>query len=211
MDKNLDRALSETFKNEGGYVNNPNDHGGATNMGITISTLSKWRKKQVSEQDVKNLTKDEASQIYTEWYWKPAGSPVLPSGLDYAVFDFGVMSGPSTAVKHLQGIVSVDRDGKVGNVTLAAIADYELGLPALIQNYQKDRLAYYKTLDSWPAFSKGWTNRVNAVSAVVLELLGESDQASDNTASEKDANEKDKPFDWLNFIIDIFFTILGRR
>jgi lysozyme family protein len=55
---------SYILASEGGYVDHKDDPGGATNMGITFNTLKAWRGKPVTKQDVRNLTKKEALDIY---------------------------------------------------------------------------------------------------------------------------------------------------
>src|SRR5690554_3967496 len=107
---------------EGGYVDHPSDPGGATNLGITHRTLAAWRGKPVTKQDVRNLTRAEALEIYKAQYWRTSGADRMPAGLDYAVFDYAVNSGPARAVKDLQRVLGVGVDGVVGAQTLAAIA-----------------------------------------------------------------------------------------
>lgn len=64
MKRNFQTVMPYIFSEEGGYADNPADPGGATNMGITINTLSAWEGRQVSPQDVKELTQATATQIY---------------------------------------------------------------------------------------------------------------------------------------------------
>src|SRR5690606_5273554 len=63
---------------EGGYVDHPDDPGGATNMGITIGRLSAWRGRKVTKQEVKNLTRGEALEIYKACYWDVVRGDDLP-------------------------------------------------------------------------------------------------------------------------------------
>ena len=64
---------------EGGYVDHPSDPGGATNMGITHRTLAAWRGKPVTKQDVRNLTRVEALEIYKAQYWRTSGADRMPA------------------------------------------------------------------------------------------------------------------------------------
>lgn len=134
---------------EGGYVNNPLDLGGATNMGITIGTLSRWRGHEVSIEDVKNLTREEADAIYRAWYWEPSGAS---KATDYPtallLMDSGVLHG-------------------VG-APQAWVAEYGLD-PWRIAGR---RLRVYTGKDGaqWNAFGKGWMNRV----ADLLEEMGKA-------------------------------------
>jgi hypothetical protein len=86
---------------------------------------------------------------------------MLPPGVDYAVFDFGVNSGPSRSAKFLQEIVESEVDGEVGPNTVAATkeADPEEVINALCDN----RMFFLKGLSTWGTFGNGWTNRVNDV------------------------------------------------
>src|SRR5690606_38187314 len=76
-------------------------------------------------------------------------------------FDFGVNSGPATAVKHLQKVVGVAQDGIVGGQTVDAVAKY--GVERAIKDYCAERLRYMRGIKTWPKFGKGWTARVRDV------------------------------------------------
>ncbi len=65
MEENFEKAMTFIFKWEGGYVNDGNDPGGETNFGIS--------KRAYPNLDIKNLTKDEAKQIYYRDYWEKSG------------------------------------------------------------------------------------------------------------------------------------------
>src|SRR5687768_4378075 len=107
MKENRQKAIETTLKWEGGYVNHPQDPGGATNYGITIADVRKYVKKDATPEDVRSLTKAQAIEIYTSKYWKTNyyDCDTLDSGVDLAVFDFGVNSGPSRAKKFLDKAV----------------------------------------------------------------------------------------------------------
>lgn len=157
----LPQALALMFGHEGGYANNPKDPGGPTKYGITHRTLASHRGvKSVTAAQVKALTLAEAEQIYRKSYWTQSGGDMLPAGLDYAVFDFGVNSGPSRAVKSLQKVVGVAQDGIVGGQTLAAVDRYPGGVPALVRDYCDERMRFLRGLKTWGSFGRGWTIRV---------------------------------------------------
>lgn len=110
------------FGHEGGYSNVSTDRGGPTKCGVTHTTLASHRGvKSVTAAQVKAISREEAEDIYRRSYWTQSGGELLPPGLDYAVFDFGVNSGPARAVKTLQKVVGVREDGQVGEQTLAAV------------------------------------------------------------------------------------------
>ena len=165
MNRNFERALSLVLKHEGGYVDHPRDPGGATNMGITHKTLARWRKVspwwKLDKSQIKALKREEAAAIYGAEYWDTIEGDSLPDGLDYAVFDYAVNSGPGRAAKELQRLVGVPVDGKIGPVTLAAVNEREAAV--LIEKLCTNRLTFLRGLSTFDTFGKGWTSRVNGV------------------------------------------------
>jgi hypothetical protein len=107
-------SLAHVLKHEGGYVNHPADPGGATNLGITAATLARARGHPVSAADVAALTRAEAAAIYRRFFWNSARGDDLPAGLDHAVFDLAVNSGPGRAARLLQRVLAVAEDGVIG-------------------------------------------------------------------------------------------------
>ena len=168
MRETLPAALKLMFGHEGGYSNRSSDAGGPTKFGITHKTLAAHRGvKSVTAAQVKAMPLAEAEAIYRKSYWTQSGGDVLPVGLDYAAFDFGVNSGPSRAVKVLQGVVGVAQDGKIGPATLAAVGRYPGGVVKLIRDYCAARMDYLRGLTSpktgFPVNGRGWTIRVTGV------------------------------------------------
>lgn len=161
-------CIAEILQQEGGFVNNPADPGGATNLGITKATLEAFREKPVTEDDVRNLTKDEAQEIYRAKYWNVMRCNDLPPGIDLMVFDFGVNAGPQRSVKLLQKAAGVTIDGSVGPITLAAVRAAD---PAeLIARFAQGRMDHYRSLATFETFGRGWTNRTEAVRATALRM-----------------------------------------
>lgn len=168
MQSNFDRSLSAVLKHEGGYVDHPKDPGGATNKGITLTTFRRYVKRDATKADLKKITVEQASVVYRRQYWDAVLGAELPSGLDYAVFDFGVNSGPARAVRELQKIVGAKADGLVGPQTLSAVRAAKLD--ELIDDLCARRFAYVKSLKTWPTFGKGWTSRIAGVRKLALEM-----------------------------------------
>lgn len=167
----LPTALALMFGHEGKYSADKADTGNylngklvGTKYGITGRTLASHRGvANLSAADVKALSLNEAESIYRKSYWRQSGGDLLPVGVDYAAFDFGVNSGPSRAVKTLQAVVGLtgtDVDGVVGGQTVSAVNAYPGGVDALIKAYCAARLAYMKRLRTWNAHGRGWTIRV---------------------------------------------------
>jgi lysozyme family protein len=164
----FDLRLPVVLLHEGGFVQHPQDPGGATKFGITRETLARFRGTPVTVEDVRSLTTAEAAAIYRRLYWDPIRGDELPAGVDLAVFDFTVNSGPSRAVRTLQGALGVPQDGIIGPVTLAAaqVADPV----ALIRHLSRDRLRFLSRLAIWPVFGRGWRRRVLAVEQEAIRL-----------------------------------------
>lgn len=160
------KAMPHVFSEEGGYVDLKADPGGATNLGITIATLSAWEGRKVSKAEVKALTKAKATDIYRENYWNKISGDDLPAGVDYAVFDFAINSGPARAVKMLQKVVGVDQDGIIGAKTLAAVRS--MSADRVINELCDARLTWLKGLGTFATFGKGWTSRVSRVRSSAL-------------------------------------------
>ncbi|MGP9822586.1 glycoside hydrolase family 108 protein [Salinarimonas sp. NSM] len=168
-DRRFDACVTIVLQLEGGYVDDPRDPGGATNMGITLSTLRDWRKDpSLGPDDVKALTETEAKAIYRASYWNPMQCDGLPAGVDLSVFDFGVNAGPSRSVKLLESLVGTTQDGVMGPQTLAATAAQDA--PDLIRRFADGRIAYYKSLSGWDRYGTGWTNRTNTVEKDALAM-----------------------------------------
>lgn len=196
MKETFDKCIDELLDHEGGYVDHPKDPGGATNMGITLETLKRWRKTNVTKQDVKSLTRGEVILIYKSVYWDSVQGDSLPSGLDYAVFDFGVNSGPKRAIIGLQRLLKVADDGVLGPITLKAVSEIK-DLKTFINRYQDDRLAFLKALSTFPTFGRGWTARVEKVRKSSLSLVGSTTSV-----------EKEKKGFNLAAMIPLILTIL---
>lgn len=171
MTARFNECLPLVLKHEGGYVNHAKDPGGATNKGITQKTYDAWNKRQNKPaRGVKQITDAEVAAIYKAQYWDKVQADDLPTGLDYAVFDFAVNSGPARAAKFLQRIVGVSQDGIIGAQTLAAAQG--MVTASVIRKLCDDRLSWLKRLKHWGTFGKGWTRRVNEVKGAALAMDG---------------------------------------
>jgi lysozyme family protein len=99
----IKEGLQFVSKWEGGYVDHPNDPGGATNRGITQRTYNNWRRsKGLEERPVRELEKNEEVLIYYENYWAAAGCSELEYPFNIAVFDTAVNCGVGRATHWLR-------------------------------------------------------------------------------------------------------------
>jgi lysozyme family protein len=169
-DANWDACLAFVLASEGGYVDDPQDPGGATNLGITLSELSQWRHTAVTKADVQALGKDEAAAIYRANYWNATRCSDLPSGVDLMVFDAAVNMGCGRSAEFLQSAVGAVADGSIGPATLAAVG--KMAVAALIPALASAREAYYQSLSTFNHFGAGWTARVQKVTALADTLAG---------------------------------------
>lgn len=155
--------LDDIIRREGGYTDNPNDRGKATNFGITMATLAAWRGAPVTEVDVSLLTESEARSIYIKRYFQDPGfDKVLGEDLQAILLDSAVNHGPKQAVKLLQRALGVNDDGKLGPVSLAAVPHIDQRRMVLKVLAQRVRL-YGSIITHDPSqavFAKGWSSRV---------------------------------------------------
>ncbi|WP_442580701.1 glycoside hydrolase family 108 protein [Mesorhizobium sp. ASY16-5R] len=174
MDRNFQRAFSLVLKHEGGWADNPADPGGPTMKGVTLATFRRYVKPAATKDDLRKITDAQLATVYRRHYWDVVGGAELPDGVDYAVFDFAVNSGPNRAAKYLQGVVCVRQDGKIGPATLTATR--AMMHATVINRLCDDRLAFMKRAKDkkgkllWPTFGKGWEPRVKSVRSVALEM-----------------------------------------
>lgn len=180
MKESFEAFLPHLLKSEGGYVNHPADPGCATNMGITIGTFRNYcrieGRKSPSGDDLKRISPDDVKRIYDWQYWDKIWGDDLPAGIDVAVFDFAVNSGPAQAIKVLQRVVGTRVDGDMGANTLAAVERaMAFDEEATINAYMDRRLAFLKALKTWPTFGRGWSRRVEAVRKRALALAAGDD------------------------------------
>jgi lysozyme family protein len=165
---------------EGGYGWDKNDSGGPTKYGITCYDLAEHRHEVMSSMTtwapiVKAMSLAEADDIYAQKYATACRFVELGAGKDCVVFDFGVNSGPSRAIKYAQGVVGVRQDGILGPVTLAAIN--AVASDRFINGLCDDRLGFLKSLRIWSTFGRGWAARVRDLRAYSLALLAPSPKA----------------------------------
>jgi lysozyme family protein len=139
--------------------------------GVIQRVYDAWRTRNgLAHQSVRNISDSELQAIYRENYWAEVKGDQLPAGLDLAVFDFGVNSGPYRSILKLQGVLGVNADGQMGPVTLAAVArcDAEKTVIAL----QAARRAFVRQIKVYWRFGKGWESRITGVQVAALAMVG---------------------------------------
>jgi lysozyme family protein len=159
----FDRCVEIILRNEGGYVNHPDDPGGETNFGIS--------KLNFPNEDIKNMTCGRAKYLYKQNYWDRYDiGDILDEDLALHVFDMAVNSGGRNAIRMLQRVVGAEPvDGIMGPITRARVNDFAgvkkedlFYTPAEL--YKQARKAYYIDLANRKpklnVFLKGWLNRI---------------------------------------------------
>ena len=166
MTENFDLCLVMLLSHEGGFVDYKADPGGMTNLGVTRQAWEMYVGHSVEEADIRALTPDKVAPFYQKAYWDKAKCDVLPSGVDYAVFDIAVHSGVARAVRILQQALGLVDDGILGPNTLAALNGKNIR--DLIKKICDIRMTFLQHLSTWPTFGRGWAKRVAEVQADAL-------------------------------------------
>ena len=156
--KNFNEIIKQVLEHEGGYVNDPKDLGGETKYGIT--------KRFYPDVDIKNLTIEQATEIYKKDYWDKNKVESLPQNLWHIYFDMCVNMGKRTAVKVLQRAAvnkgrDIEVDGGLGPMTIGALKGVEL------DRVRAFRVKYYVDLitarPEQEKFYLGWFRRATEV------------------------------------------------
>lgn len=157
--KRFDQIVETVLRHEGGYVNDPADPGGETKYGIS--------KKSYPHLDVRNLTIDQAKDIYyRDWWLRLRLNEIRDDAVATKILDTCVNVGARTGIRLLQrALRAIGRpvavDGIVGPETIRAVNEVEpLQLLEALRSEQAD---YYRELirrnPKLAQFEKGWTNR----------------------------------------------------
>ena len=169
MKENFESALAAVLHHEGGFVNHPRDPGGMTNLGVTKRVWEEWVGHEVDEKAMRALTPETVAPMYKTKYWDKVRGDDLPAGVDYAIFDAAINSGPGRAAKWLQTTVGAVPDGAIGAGTLAKVA--AMDAEDIVEKYQATRLAFMQSLPTWDTFGKGWGRRVTEVKEAALKMV----------------------------------------
>ena len=158
----FDEIIEVVLEHEGGYVDDPDDRGGATNWGVTQAVYENFVGYKCDKEEIKNMDEDTAKEIYYEKFWKPSRADKLPAEVRETYFDMVVNHGQGGAVKILQQACNNKRkpenyiavDGGIGPNTIRAASN--------LKNWelQVERSGYY-----WNLVFKGskYTQRTTQV------------------------------------------------
>jgi len=175
------QAVEFVLKQEGGYVNHPNDPGGETNYGIS--------KRAYPDLDIGNLRREDAIKIYREDWWeryrydKTWNGHRLPPEVATKVFDLAVHVGPGTAHRILQQALTdlgegVAVDGLLGPETVKASNQVgsDVLLSSLITATKEHYLNLIRQNSDLEVFKDGWLNRARAVPGTGINLTDEEQE-----------------------------------
>jgi lysozyme family protein len=167
MQGNFQECLDLVLKAEGGWVNHPSDPGGETNLGVTKRVWEEYIGHTV--ESLKKLTKEDVAPLYELKYWRPCYGEVLPRGLDFLCFSFGVNAGCGRSVKLLQQSLGLVSDGVIGPRVMQKLRESDT--TDVIKVFSESRREYYKSLKNFPIFGKGWISRTDKEEQEALQMI----------------------------------------
>ena len=156
----FEKAVDLILRLEGGYSIDAQDRGGETKFGVS--------KRAFPHINIKDLTKEDAIEIYRIYYWDKIRIGEMPPEVRLAVFDCAVNQGHIRAVSFVQKSLGVLNDGIVGPVTLAAFSEQSPKL--FLSNFVMRRFEAYAKNDQWSVYGRGWMKRLMEITVRSLAL-----------------------------------------
>ena len=179
MGELFQECLNFTLVQEGGYVDDPHDPGGATNLGITLATYRTWdHDPALGPGDIEALSRQTAAAIYHAMYWNVLCGHSLPAGVDLTTFDFGVNAGTRRSAKLLQravGFAGDQVDGVIGPETLRAVLAADA--TQLVEDSAVRQCDFYRDLAQFDRFGRGWLARTARRKEAALALIEAAETA----------------------------------
>lgn len=154
---------------EGGFVNDPDDLGGATNKGITIDTFTEYKKRKGQKAptvtDLKNISDAEWRDVFKSLYWDRWKADEIKNQSVANILVDWVWASGSHGIKRPQRLLGVKADGIVGKQTIAALNAMDAA--TLFKMIKDDRAKFIdeicKARPKNEKYRKGWMNRINAI------------------------------------------------
>lgn len=145
------KALKFVLKWEGGYTNNPNDKGGATNKGITQYTYNSWLKtKKIQPRNVLYITNEEIEEIYYQNYWLKAKCNTMSPKFAILAFDTAVNMGLARVNQFLKSA--------------------QWKYPEKFINARKKKYEEFAQYGNQKIFLRGWLNRLNDLEKFIKDF-----------------------------------------
>ena len=158
----FDTAFDRVFTNEGGFTDDPEDRGNWTS-GVVGQGELKGTKFGISAMtypalDIRNLTKQEAKDIYrVDWWWALDMDNFRPA-MAYQMFDAAINHGMRRATKILQRAVGAKPDGLIGPKTMGRVSGTDIN--DLLFAFLAERLEFMTRVGTWDNYGKGWARRI---------------------------------------------------
>lgn len=161
-DKEFEIAFTRTIGNEGGYKRDPQDRGDWTSGVIGKGEL-KGTKYGISamsypDLDIKNLTLEQAKEIYFKDWWQKLKLASYPKAMPFQLFDAAINHGWHNAAEILQRAIGVKDDGVIGKVTMAKLA--MLDNNDVLMLFLAERLEFMTNIRTWGTKGRGWARRI---------------------------------------------------
>ena len=178
MLSNWDKSFDAVIAHEGGFTSDERDPGnklpdgrkGSTMLGCTQANWEAYVGHKVTWDDMKALTKEDVKPLYKKNYWDAVKGDDLPSGVDYAAFDFAINAGPGASKRMIQRALGVAADGAIGPMTMQAIKS--ANPKEFLQKFSDAKTAFYQSLPTFPTYGKGWLRRVADVQQLASTMIG---------------------------------------
>jgi len=164
-DRNFERALSFVLAHEGGLAEDPNDPGGVTNFGISVRFAGSVQLDvdgdgRTSGEDIRALTREQATKLYFEHFWQPLRCAEMPAGVALIVFDGGVNQGQRAIARLVQRAAGASDDGVIGRKTLRAIRLWDGRYADLVDEIAARRARRYAQTWKFERYGLGWMRRL---------------------------------------------------
>jgi lysozyme family protein len=169
VSKAFDTCFEILMGHEAGFQNDPRDRGnwtsGTCGVGECRGTKFGISAASFPSVDIKNLTLEQAKQLYSDRYWRPIRGDELPPGLALLLFDASCNCGVDTAIRWLQRACRVPVDGKLGPMTIAAASTYGID-----HAFHLERVKAMTSMSAWATYSRGWAIRLATLPFQAFEL-----------------------------------------
>ena len=157
---------------EGGLTDDPEDAGMITKFGVSLR-FYKTIKPTATAEDIRNLTYEQAKNIFKEHFWDKAKCDLLPAGIAFVLYDTIVNVGISQGVKFLQRVLGCRDDGIIGKNTvfIANSCCIEKTINAFIELRENFYKALVEKKPNQKVFLKGWLNRTTDLKKEVFKMM----------------------------------------
>jgi lysozyme family protein len=136
---------------------------------VTKRVWEEWVGRESNEKEMRSLTSEMVEPLYKRKFWDAVRGDELPAGISYLIFDFAVNAGVGRSIKTLQSAVGVTPDGGFGPMTMAAVQ--AIDPVELIEKFSQAKEDFYRSLNTFETFGKGWLNRVAAVKQKATSMV----------------------------------------